>query len=92
MAPIAEGSNILTVTIKPLTVGRAVSARFRLKVQNVQDSFSSCEDNVSPSPIVLLRNSCFGATAASFLFSAGVKSLFDCFAEGHVVVTHVVVA
>merc|ERR1712100_239455 len=45
MAPIAEGSNILTVTIKPLTVGRAVSARFRLKVQNVQDSFSSCEDN-----------------------------------------------
>ena len=46
MAPVQEGSNIVTVSVKPQKIGVATSTRFSLKVENVADSFSYCEDNV----------------------------------------------
>jgi len=44
MAHAIEGSNMITVSVKPQTVGTATATRFRLKVENVLDSFSECED------------------------------------------------
>ena len=46
MAHAVEGSNTITVSVTPQTVGVATAARFRLKVENVADSFSECEDQV----------------------------------------------
>ena len=41
-----EGSNLITVAVEPQTVGEATNAHFRLRVENVQKSFTDCEDNV----------------------------------------------
>ena len=41
-----EGSNIVAVAVQPRAVGAAVSARIQLKLENVQDGFSHCEDMV----------------------------------------------
>ena len=47
VAPIVEGPNTVAVVVKPQVVGAAAGARFQLKVENVVNSFSHCEDNVS---------------------------------------------
>ena len=46
LQPIDEGLNVLKVAIKPKVLGQATTTRIRLKVEDVEDSFSQCEDNV----------------------------------------------
>ena len=46
-APIEEGSNILAVVVKRPVISAALSARVQLRLENVINSFSHCEDNVS---------------------------------------------